>query len=170
MRVQPAHPELTFNYLSGLPTHDLEDRLSKLPPHSAAYYLAVSQDGAGQSFPSAGVSRPDCPGGQRTDLLLGGFPIGHGILGGSLYRQEEAIDRIGELAVRVLRGEAADSIPVATLNLNTNMVDWRQLRRWRIDVARLPAGTLVRFREPTLWDRCETHIFVTVLLLVTRPS
>ena len=72
-QLQPAHPELTFTYLSGLPTHDLEDRLSKLPPHSAAYYLAVSQDGAGQSFHPLEYLDRIAAGGQRADLLLGGF-------------------------------------------------------------------------------------------------
>lgn len=166
--LQPSHPELTFSYLSGLPTHDLEDRLSKLPPHSAAYYLAVSQDGAGQSFHPLEYLDRIAPKANAPIYCWVDSAIGHGVLGGSLYHQEEAIDRLGELAVRVLRGESADSIPVATLNLNTNMVDWRQLRRWHIDAARLPAGTLIRFREPTLWDRYKAHILVTVLLLVTQ--
>jgi hypothetical protein len=47
--LQPSQPDLNFTYLSGLPTNDLEDRLSRLPPHSAVYYFWVNQDGAGQS-------------------------------------------------------------------------------------------------------------------------
>ena len=39
------------------------------------------------------------------------------------------------------------------LDLNANHIDWRQLRRWRIDEAGVPAGALVRFREPGIWDR-----------------
>ena len=166
--LQPSHPELTFTYLSGLPTHDLEDRLSKLPPHSAAYYLAVSQDGAGQTFHPLEYLDRIAPAANAPMYCWVDSAIGHGVVGGSLYRQEDAIDRIGELAVRVLRGESADSIPVATLNLNAPMVDWRQLARWRIDPARLPAGTLVRFREPTLWDRYRIHILAAVVLLVIQ--
>jgi PAS domain S-box-containing protein len=35
---------------------------------------------------------------------------------------------------------------------NTDLFDWRQLRRWGIREQSLPPGSVVRFREPTLWD------------------
>jgi hypothetical protein len=31
------------------------------------------------------------------------------------------------------------------------LVDWRQLKRWHIDERKLPAGTVVLFREPSAW-------------------
>jgi hypothetical protein len=64
--------------------------------------------------------------------------MGHGIVGGSLYRQQDAIDRIGQLAVRCLAGEPPRPHPIAALKLNTNMIDWRQLERWGIDSAVCP--------------------------------
>jgi signal transduction histidine kinase len=166
--LQHSQPELTFTYLSGLPTNDLEDRLSRLPPHSAVYYLWVSQDGAGQKFHPLEYLDRIAPAANAPIYCWVDSAMDHGIVGGSLYRQEDAIERIGQLAVRVLRGEPAESIPIATLSLNTNMVDWRQLRRWHIDAARIPAGTLVRFREPTMWDRYKIHILAAVTLLVTQ--
>jgi len=49
-------------------------------------------------------------------------------------------------------------------------VDWRQLRRWRIDEARVPAGTVVRFRDPTVWDRYKVYILSALALLVTQTT
>ncbi len=49
-------------------------------------------------------------------------------------------------------------------------VDWRQLRRWGISEARVPAGTTVRFREPGLWDRYRTYIIGTVILLLSQTA
>jgi signal transduction histidine kinase/ActR/RegA family two-component response regulator len=92
----------------------------------------------------------------------------HGIVGGSLYSQARAIEHIGQLAQRVLRGEPADRIPMVALSLNTNMVDWRRLRRWRIDEARVPVGTIVRFRNPTIWDRYRIYILAALTLLITQ--
>ena len=43
-------------------------------------------------------------------------------------------------------------------DLNVSQVDWRQLRRWGISEARVPAGTLIRFREPSVWDRYRVYI------------
>ena len=32
------------------------------------------------------------------------------------------------------------------------MFDWRQLQRWGIDESRLPPGSEIRFRVPTVWE------------------
>ena len=68
----------------------------------------------------------------------------------------------------MLRGEPADSIPVASSNLNVSQVDWRQLRRWRISEAAVPAGTLVKFRESTPWDRYKGYIIGAIALLLAQ--
>lgn len=78
------------------------------------------------------------------------------------------IKRVGELAVRVLRGEAADSIPLTSLETHADVVDWRQLKRWGIDEARVPPGTDVRFRDPTGWDRYKFYIVGALALLITQ--
>ena len=167
-QLQPTFPGLSFTYLSHLPTKDLEERLARLPAHSAVYYLSVTEDGAGQKFhPLEYLDRVAAVANAPTYCWVDSA-MGHGIVGGSLYRQQDAIDRIGQLAVRVLQGEPPDDIPIAALDLNTNMIDWRQLQRWQIDSARVPAGTLVRFREPTLWERYRIRIFAAATLLVAQ--
>jgi signal transduction histidine kinase len=157
-----------LKYLSGLPTKELEARLSKLPSRSAVYYVLVTQDGDGNRFhPLEYVTRVAQAANAPTYSWVDSA-MGRAIVGGSLYSQPLAIERTGALALRVLRGESPDGIPLAALDLNTNQVDWRQLRRWRIDEARVPAGTLVRFREPTVWDRYARYIVATVALLLTQ--
>lgn len=159
---------LTFTYLSGLATPDLMNRLSKLPERSAVYYVLVSQDGAGRKFhPLEYIDRVTAAANAPTYSWVDAA-MDHGIVGGSLYSQRDAIVRAGELALRVLRGEPADTIPVADLHLNANQVDWRQLRRWGIGEARVPPGTLVKFRNPTVWDRYKTYILGAIALLLAQ--
>ena len=120
--------DCTFTYLSGLATKEFEDRLSKLPAHSAVYHVLVSEDGDGNKFhPLEYVDRVSAAANAPTYSWVDSA-MDHGIVGGSLYSQSDAIERVGQLALRVLHGESADSIPVAALDLNRNEVDWRQLR------------------------------------------
>ena len=70
----------------------------------------------------------------------------------------------------MLRGEPADSIPTSSPSLNVSQVDWRQLRRWGISEARVPAGTLVRFREPSAWDRYRIYILGAVAVLLAQTA
>jgi signal transduction histidine kinase len=159
---------LSVTYLSGMTSTDLEYRLARLPPRSAVYHVLVTEDGAGKKFhPLDYVDRVSAAANAPTYCWVDSA-IGHGVVGGSLYSQSDAIARVGQLALRVLAGESPDSIPVAALNLNRNEVDWRQLRRWRLDERRLPSGTIVRFQEPTPWDRYSNYLLGGLALFMTQ--
>jgi signal transduction histidine kinase len=94
--------------------------------------------------------------------------MNHGIVGGSLLDRQAMMEAVGQLGVRVLRGERADSIPTSSPNLHVSQVDWRQLRRWGINEARVPAGTLVSFKEFSAWDRYKIYILGAVALLLAQ--
>ena len=38
------------------------------------------------------------------------------------------------------------------------MYDWRELRRWNISEARLPVGSVVQFRQGTMWEQYRFEI------------
>src|SRR5687767_9467991 len=169
-QVASADPQLTLTYLSGLPTAQLEARLASLPPRSAVYYLVVTEDGEGNKFHPLQYGVRVATAANAPTYCWVDSAIDLGIVGGSLYSQNAVIDRVGDLALRVLRGESADSIPLAVVSPSRNQVDWRQVQRWGIDEARLPAGTLVMFRQPTIWDRYKAYILVTIATLLTQTA
>jgi signal transduction histidine kinase len=165
---RPFEPRLTFEYLAGLPTRDLEARLSALPPNSIIYYLVVDRDGDGQTFHPLEYLDRIAAIARAPIYCWVDSAMEHGIVGGSLKNQTAQIDAIAELALRVLRGEHADTIEPTSPDLNVVQVDWRQLRRWGIHEARVPPGTLVRFREPTVWDRYGTYVLAAAAVLLAQ--
>jgi len=170
LAASPFASGLTLTYLSGLKTADLEHRLSTLPPRSAVYYILVSQDGGGDNYhPLEYVDRVAAAANAPTYCWVDSA-MNHGIVGGSLYTQRDALQRVGDVALRVLRGEPASTIPVAVLDLNVDHVNWRQLRAWGISEARVPAGTLVEFRDATIWDRYKGYIFAAATILVLQTG
>ncbi|HEY3097445.1 MAG TPA: hypothetical protein VGL14_00955, partial [Methylomirabilota bacterium] len=78
--------------------------------------------------------------------------LGHGIVGGRLLNPPEQGVKAADLALRILGGErlgpgdSADNVGAAY------MFDARQLARLGISETALPAGSVVRFREPSLWN------------------
>jgi signal transduction histidine kinase len=159
-----------FTYLSGLVTKDLEARLRTLPPHSAVYYVVVSQDGAGelvQQMPylSRVAAAANAPTYSWADVA-----VDAGIVGGRRRDQVAQMKAIATLALRVLRGERADDIPVSSPDTDVDAVDWRQLRRWGLDESRLPAGTRVMFREPSVWDQYQRYIVGAVMLTLAQTA
>ena len=79
--------------------------------------------------------------------------LGTGIVGGYMAPYEEQSRQAADIVVRLLNGTPPAAIAASSI-ANVPVIDWRALRRWGIDERLLPAGTIVRFREPTLW---ETH-------------
>ena len=167
-QVRSASTPLNVVYLSGLATPVLLERLARLPAHSAVYYVLMNRDGAGNNYhPLDYIDRIAAAASAPTYCWVDSA-MGHGILGGSLYVQKSVIARASELALRVLRGENPDKIPVSTFTATVNELDWRQLRRWDIAESRSPAGTLVRFRNPTLWDQYGDYIVAAIAVVFTQ--
>ena len=169
-QLRPFEPRLAITYLTGLPVAALEARLERLPAHSIVYYLVLDRDGAGERFhPLEYLSRvteiANAPVYSWVDSAMD-----HGIVGGSLKDQVAQAQAVGEVALQVLRGQPADSIPPVTSDLNVVQVDARQLRRWAISESRVPAGTIIRFREPTLWDRYASYIIVAAAVVFAQSA
>jgi len=82
--------------------------------------------------------------------------------------RSDGITALARLATRVLNGEPAAALPVASASVQKRMVDWRQLRRWQMrDV---PADTEVMFREATSWDRYRALIIGGLTVLVAQTA
>jgi C4-dicarboxylate-specific signal transduction histidine kinase len=61
--------------------------------------------------------------------------------------------KTGEIALRVLSGESPAAIAPVVVGHNPAMFDWRQLKRWGVEESALPPGSIVRFKERSLWDQ-----------------
>ena len=92
--------------------------------------------------------------------------LGAGVVGGYVAPYEEQTKDAGGIVVSLLNGVAPADITPGSI-ANVPMVDWRQLRRWDIDERLLPPDTVVRFREPTSWEKYwrEISLGIAVLLL-----
>ena len=170
VQLKPFESRLSITYLSGLTTSDLEARLATLPAQSIVYYLTVYQDGAGVNFGPRAYGERVAAAARVPTYSWSDALMDYGIVGGSLLDRGAMMETVGQLAVRVLRGEPADSIPTSSPSLNISQVDWRQLRRWGISEARVPAGTLVRFKEFSVWERYRGYVVVAVWILFAQTA
>jgi signal transduction histidine kinase len=169
-QLKPFQSRFAVTYLAGLPMRELEGRLATIPPNSMVFFVMVYQDGEGDNFhPLESLERvtrvANAPVYSWVDSAMD-----RGILGGSLRVQTLQAEEVATLALDVLRGANAGSIPVRTPQLHEAQVDWRQLRRWRIPESRLPAGTRVLFREPTIWSRYQFYVLGALALLVAQSA
>jgi signal transduction histidine kinase len=167
---RPFEGRIQITYLSGLLAKDLEARLRTLPPHSAVYYVVVSQDAAGENFQQAPYLARLAALANAPTYSWADAAVETGIVGGRRRDQVTLVNALADLALRVLRGERADAIPVSAPNTDVDSVDWRQLRRWGLDGSRVPRGTRVLFRAPSMWDLYKGYIIGAVMLMLAQTA
>jgi signal transduction histidine kinase len=152
--------------LTDLSAEDLIQKATQLPKQSAILYLAFSRDAEGKSFVPRKILTTLS---KQVNVPVFGIVdtyLGYGIVGGQLLSAEVEGKRCAEIALRILRGESSvDMIPKRTLN--QLMFDWRQLKRWSISEAKLPPGSIVRFKESSIWEQYKWYILgLTTFCLV----
>jgi signal transduction histidine kinase len=144
---------LALTYWSGLPLSVLVERARRLPADAAIYILSVTQDGDGNRMLTVDAAERITASASVPSYSWHTALLGRGVVGGELVSTEVMTRHLSDVALRVLRGESADAIPVTAASNGVLAFDRRELRRWRISDRRLPAGSAIRFDEPSLWDR-----------------
>jgi signal transduction histidine kinase len=145
----------------------IRERVAALPPDSAIFYymFAVGADGVlyenEQALPAIREST-NAP-------IFGSFAsqLGQGIVGGGLIDVVQLGNASAPVAVSMLAGESGGHTHVAT---QAPVFDWRELQRWEIPESRLPAGSLVRFRPPSLWKEHRALILTGTALLTLQAT
>jgi signal transduction histidine kinase len=146
-QLRALEPRVALTYLSGLPRTELERRVATLPEASIVYYLLFYQDRTGENQNPIDFLARLTALANRPTYSWSDATIDHGVVGGRLEDQASLIEGVAGTAVRVLKGERADTIPVSTIEATVAQVDWRQLQRWHINESRVPSGTSVLFRQ-----------------------
>jgi signal transduction histidine kinase len=163
-------PGLTFTYMTDQTIEDLERQIANLPERSIVYYALFYQDAEGVNVnPLEYLTRLSGIA-NRPMYSWVDSAMDRGIVGGSLLTLESQIRALAALALRVLNGERADDIALASANLNVSQVDWRQLQRWGINQYRVPAGTVVKFQEPSPFVRYRPYILGAVALFIAQAA
>jgi PAS domain S-box-containing protein len=169
-QLRPLEKRVAFTYLTGLSLAEVQRKVANLPADSILYPVMFEEDSSGSHFVPVDALERIAAVANAPVYSWHETAIGRGIVGGSLQSSEIQARRLGELALRVLRGEHPANIPVIEIDTNVNTFDWRQLRRWGISDDRLPANSVIRFREPGLWEQYKAYIAATSFVLFLQTA
>jgi PAS domain S-box-containing protein len=167
MSVLPHGMDVTR--LQGLTLPALVERVGSLPPRSIVLLSSLTSDSEGREFSMQEAIERLAPASNAPIYTYSGGYMGLGVFGGRMVSPELVAEKTIALALRILRGERPEEIPLTTIDVSVDMLDWRQLDRWNVREASLPPGVELRFREPGLLDQHRGYILgaLAVLLLQT---
>jgi PAS domain S-box-containing protein len=163
-----AWPGLETERLDGKPFDEQLARVASLPPHSLILFAGYYGEASGRTL--VGTRALEELASAANSPIFGFVEnlLGAGLTGGDLVQLDVLAERAATLAARILQGEAPESIPPIDDPSSVVAFDARQLERWHIAERRLPAGSVVRFREPTLWTNYRWQVLGALGLLVAQ--
>ncbi len=159
--------KLEITYLIGLTVPEQQRALASLPPNTIVMFATNTRDNAGNNHANLDVLRQISPASKAPIYGFTDAQLGLGIVGGSILSFEAMGAQAAGVGLRILAGEKPQTIaPHGVPNLV--MFDWRELRRWGIDENKLPAGSVVRFKEPTFWQQHKWQIIGVISLCIVE--
>jgi signal transduction histidine kinase/ABC-type uncharacterized transport system substrate-binding protein len=158
-----------ITYLTDMEMNKLLEKLRNLPEHSIELYTSFFRDSAGNKFLNASKALPMVAAASNgPDFGMSDTYIGQGIVGGYVLPFGKQAKITAQIVSELLDGKKAEELPVETL-ASEYLFDWRELQHWHIPEASLPFGSVIMFREPSLWDRAK-WIWITSLLIIAVLS
>jgi PAS domain S-box-containing protein len=165
LRLMPKYAGVDLAFLEDYSMPEILARLKSIPADSLVFYSFFSHDKTGRFFEydqsAAAIA-------QASPVPIYGawdFNLGYGMVGGKLISGFYQGVVAGEIALRVLRGENPDAIPVvrfAADRPNRYMFDYAQLQRFHIPVGALPANSVIENMPASYFRR---HPVGTLLVL-----
>ena len=137
----------------GRPMAEVLERVAALPQDSAIIYTGMYSDGNGNYYPPSDAlafiaEKANRPIVVPAETFLDAGGIGGYVLAPTLIGSEAAAR-----ALRILDGDKPEAIPASIVDVVKPIFNWRQMQRWNVSEADLPAGSEVRFREPSFFEK-----------------
>ena len=156
--------------LFGLPMPELQRRLRALPRGTVVLVVSFSRDGSGRQWFASDSVRAIASAAPGPVLSTYDHLLGSGVLGGVVTDLDQTGRHVGRVTAGVLAGKPPSAIGVERGAASRIALDGRELDRWRIPDARLPAGAEIRFREPSLWARHRWSLAIVVAVLLVQSA
>ena len=152
--------------LYNLPMKALTDLVSNIHDNSLILLTIFGRDGAGTFFEYNEYSRMISESSRVPVYGLWDFYLGHGVVGGNLANGYSQGVTAGNIALRVLKGEEVESIPVVMNSPNMYMFDFLQMKRFGIDRDSLPGASLI-INEPSSFYSIDKKIFISIIAITS---
>jgi signal transduction histidine kinase len=161
--------QVQFVYLNDLPVSQMLERIKAINGNSVILYFTYMRDQSGNTFvPSEILQRIYAEAGVP---IYGTYLryLDEGAVGGYMVSVQMLAQKVAELGHNILDGHVP--YPQVEKNLAAEyMFNWKELKRWGIDEARLPIGSKIEFRQRTAWEMYRWYIVSGMVLVILEAA
>jgi len=156
--------------LIGLPMTEIRRRVAMLPEDTAIIYTAINLDGAGVAYlPNEGLAAfADVA--NRPIVIDVETNVGHGGTGGFISAPALVGQEAARIALRIFNGERPSDVPIKIGDFVKPVFEWPQLQRFDVSESRLPPGSEIRFRPPSIWDQHRNFVLAMLFIVALQTG
>lgn len=150
-------PSVAFEHVGDSGTiEDLKKRLGDASPGTAAILGSYYHDSTGRFFELEESTRALSAASAAPLFTLHFQVMQYGAVGGKVLGGRQQGRKAVEIALKILRGQSPATIQLLGESVTEYHFDFPQLRRYGIDEARLPKGSIVHNRPVSFFAKHET--------------
>ena len=156
--------------LVGAKMVEVRKKVEALPERSAIIYSAIYSDGEGVYYSPAKAFELVAEKANRPIIVAAEPLVALGSIGGPVIVPRLIGADAATLALRILHGEPASSIPVTMSHAVKPIFNWLQMQRWEVRESNFPPGSEIRFREPGVWEKYRWQILSVAAVLLIQTG
>ena len=166
-QLAPFAKAVELKWYDELPFADILKDAAKLPPHSAILWHLMNVDAAGVAHEENELLNALASVASAPIFSYDGSFFEGALVGGPMFSVLESSAVTANVANRILSGERPGDIKTQPVEFAAPRFDWRQMQRWGISEGSLPPGSIIDFRQPSLWQvyRAQIALVAAIILL-----
>ncbi len=137
------YPGIKLQFMEEMPLEETVKKLKKIAPGHLVLMLSYTVEKGGRTFTHSEAARMVSSASPVPVYSVYAAQLGSGVVGGRMMEGQVQGQKAAELAVRIIGGESPETLPVITANLSHAMFDYRVLKKFNINPARLPAEAVL---------------------------
>ena len=142
---------IRIEFWERLSSRELEEKIKNAPSNSILFYTDFNRDGDGKVISTREASqfltKSKVPVFGRQEWLLG-----KGLFGGMIVSGYYQGRTAAQMAISILNGKDADSIPVVAESANRYMFDYMMMKKYNIKISDLPEDSIVINEPSSFYD------------------
>lgn len=162
-KVQVSDPDLEIEIWVSLSLEDTQQRIKQLSDNTFLFFTPWYQTVKGRFYTTEEVMKEIYAHSSVPMYTAWEFLLGHGVVGGSLLSGSQHGEQAARMALRILGGESADTIPIELEPTGVYMFDYEVMQRLKIDSKLLPEDSII-INSPTVFYELSKELFWTIMV------
>jgi PAS domain S-box-containing protein len=163
--IEARNPNLETSYWTDLTYDTMLTDISRLPSDTIVLLLTFFTDSEGKRFIPRNVAAAVAKASAAPVYGLVETYIGQGIVGGYSDTYESLGTATADMVLEILSGTNVTTLAPRTNPGSAFRVDARAMDRWELKERNLPPGSIVLFKQPTVWNEHRNLVLGTLLIV-----